>query len=75
MGGQYSHVVSQITFPLTATLKVNCRPSFAQIRKQRLDSFLCKVALNFNETCLSKRQTVTDDYREKLFLERNYNRY
>jgi len=52
-------------------------PSFiyTNLKAQSLDGFLCKVALNFNETCFSKRQTVTDDYREKLLLESNYNAY
>jgi hypothetical protein len=48
---------------------------YTNLKTWRLDSFLCKVALNFNETSLSKRQRETDDYREKLFLECNYNAY
>jgi len=48
---------------------------YTNLKTWRLDSFLCTVALNFNETSLSKRQRETDDYREKLFLEFNYNAY
>jgi hypothetical protein len=69
-------MVRQITFRLRATLKEK-RSSFiyTNLKAQRLDTFLCKVALNFNATCFSKRQTVTDDCREKLFLECYYNAY